>query len=104
VEGSGIATLQNPRSVRIREQAHQKAVESDLAPEPLQFHIFCFGDLLQSFLKGDAQCDLPYRKVLPRTAPGDPMAILPESLGYQPKLEKTPQPDEVLPCYRTAKR
>jgi hypothetical protein len=55
-------------------------------------------------VRRDAQCDLPYREILLRTAPGDPMAILPERLGYQPKLEKTPQPDEILPCYRTAKR
>lgn len=56
------------------------------------------------WVRRDAKCDLPYADVLLRTAPGDPMALLPERLGYQPHLERTPGPDEVLPCYRTAKR
>jgi hypothetical protein len=56
------------------------------------------------WVRRDAKCDLPYGEVLLRTAPGDPMALLHERLGYQPHLEKTPQPDEILPCCRTAKR
>jgi hypothetical protein len=37
-------------------------------------------------VKRDAQCDLPFGRVLLRTAPGDLMAILPERLGYQPPM------------------
>jgi hypothetical protein len=53
-------------------------------------------------LRRDAQCDMPYAKMQLRTAPGDPMAILHERLGYRPQLQKTPEPEELLPCYRTA--
>jgi hypothetical protein len=49
----------------------------------------------------DQECDRPFRETLLRTAPGDPMAILPERLGYQPQLDRTPEPGTILPCCRT---
>lgn len=52
----------------------------------------------------DADCDRPYGEMILRTAPGDPMAILHERLGYRPQLLKTPEPNEMLPCYRTARQ
>lgn len=55
-------------------------------------------------VRRDRQCDMPYAQMQLRTAPGDPMAILHERLGYQPQLSQTPQPTELLPCYRTAWR
>ena len=48
----------------------------------------------------DTDCDIAFGEMPLRTAPGDPMAILPERLGYRPHLKKTPAPSEVLPCYR----
>lgn len=54
-------------------------------------------------IRRDRQCDMPYAQIQLRTAPGDPMAILHERLGYQPQLQRTPKPNEVLPCYRTAR-
>lgn len=52
----------------------------------------------------DPRCDLSFGRMLMRTAPGDPMAILPERLGYQPHLARVPDSDELLPCYRTLQR
>jgi hypothetical protein len=51
----------------------------------------------------DVRCDIQYSQMQLRTAPGDPMAILHERLGYQPQLSRTPAPDEVLYCYRTVR-
>jgi hypothetical protein len=51
----------------------------------------------------DSQCDLAYRAIVLRTAPGDPLAILPERLGYQPHMDHPPTPDTILPCYRTVR-
>jgi hypothetical protein len=96
--------------VELRFAAHGEPVLARLIDEypslfpPLTAEVLSSPSETVFRVRRDAQCDLPYRKVLLRTAPGDPMAILPERLSYQPKLEKTPQPDEVLPCYRTAKR
>jgi hypothetical protein len=55
-------------------------------------------------VRRDRQCDMPYNRIQLRTAPGDPMAILHEKLGYQPLLSRTPQLNEVLPCYRMVRR
>lgn len=50
-------------------------------------------------VKRDPDCDRPFGEILLRTAPGDPLAILPERLRYQPHLEETPTPDTVVPCF-----
>ncbi len=52
----------------------------------------------------DEECDIPFSQMAFRSAPGDPMAILPERLNYQPQLPTTVAPDEKLPCYRTVRR
>jgi len=54
-------------------------------------------------LRRDTQCDMPFGKIQLRTAPGDRMAILPVKLKYQPQLLKNPEPNEILPCYRTVR-
>jgi hypothetical protein len=54
-------------------------------------------------VRRDMDCDRPYGEMILRTAPGDPMAILLERLAYEPQLRRTPEPDEVLPCYRTVR-
>ena len=51
-------------------------------------------------IRRDELCDLPFAGMPLRTAPGDPMAILPVRLNYKPKLANSPPPDEILPCYR----
>lgn len=56
------------------------------------------------WVRRDSLCDYPYRQMLLRTAPGDPLAILPEKLNYQPHLEIVPAPDSILQCYRVARR
>lgn len=55
-------------------------------------------------LRRDVGCDRPFGEILLRTAPGDPMAILPEPLSYEPALERTPAPRTILPCYRVLRR
>jgi hypothetical protein len=55
-------------------------------------------------VRRDAQCDMLFRQINLRTAPGDPMAILPGRLGYQPQLDRQPNPDENIPCYRIARK
>jgi hypothetical protein len=55
-------------------------------------------------IRRDADCDLPFGQVLLRTAPGDPMAVLPVRLSYHPSLERLPAPGTILPCYRVLRR
>jgi hypothetical protein len=52
----------------------------------------------------DQECDRPFGEILLRTAPGDPMAILPKRLGYRPPLNRTPAPGTILPCYRVLRQ
>ena len=52
----------------------------------------------------DTSCDVAYGEMLMRTAPGDPMAILPVKLEFRPELPRTVQPEEILPCYRIVRR
>lgn len=54
-------------------------------------------------VRRDTECDSPYGQMILRTAPGDPLAILPERLGYQPQRQKPPEADAILPCYRTVR-
>jgi hypothetical protein len=55
-------------------------------------------------VRRDFECDRPFEQMIMRAAPGDPLAILPERLEYQPQLTSTPQPDSRLPCYRIVRR
>jgi len=54
-------------------------------------------------IRRDRTCDTAFAKIPLRTAPGDPMAILPERLGFQPRLSNPVEPKEILPCYRTVR-
>jgi hypothetical protein len=55
-------------------------------------------------VRRDMNCDRTYGKMILRTAPGDPMAILPERLGYQPSMNPAPASEMILPCYRIVRR
>ena len=55
-------------------------------------------------VRRDFECDRPYEQMITRTAPGDPMAILPVRLEFQPQLERAPSSNARLPCYRIARR
>jgi hypothetical protein len=55
-------------------------------------------------VRRDLQCDRPFGEILLRTAPGDPMAILPERLTYQPQMDRIPDAQKLVPCYRTVRR
>lgn len=52
----------------------------------------------------DSSCDRSFGEMVLRTAPGDPLAILPERLGYQPRLDPMPTPGSILPCYRVLRQ
>lgn len=51
----------------------------------------------------DQSCDIAFAQMPLRTPPGDPRAVLPERLGFQPKLSRAVEADEILPCYRMMK-
>jgi len=51
-------------------------------------------------VKRDVECDRPFGEILLRTTPGDPMAILPERMVYQPQMGHVPGQQTILPCYR----
>lgn len=52
----------------------------------------------------DSACDIAYSRMPLRTPPGDPMTILPEPLGFQPKPAQQPGPHDILPCYRVLRQ
>jgi hypothetical protein len=56
------------------------------------------------WIQREPQCDRLFGETLLRTAPGDPMAIVPIPLEFQPQLERAPSSSARLPCYRIARR
>lgn len=52
----------------------------------------------------DRHCDIAYRDFVLRARPGDPLAILPERLGFKPELSPPISPTDVLPCYRVVRK
>jgi hypothetical protein len=48
----------------------------------------------------DSSCDISFADMLLRTAPGDPMAIVPVKLEYRPEMPGPVEPEQILPCYR----
>lgn len=76
-------------------QAHS-ALSREMLTEPQ-------GAILR--VRRDASCDRPFAQMLLRTAPGDPLAPVPERLSYRlPSSITTPLPDATLPCYRVERR
>lgn len=59
------------------------------------------GTLLR--VQRDPQCDRLYGEILLRTAPGDPMGILLEPLGYRPPMKSAVNSETMIPCYRTVR-
>ena len=49
-------------------------------------------------IKRDSRCDLSFSRMQLRTAPGDPMAILPVRLGYSPHLQIIPSSSPLSLC------
>ena len=64
-----------------------------------------FGDeSIRLRLRRDLTCDTTFSSIPLRTAPGDPAAVLPERLGYNPKLSRSIDAAEILPCYRVLRK
>jgi hypothetical protein len=59
---------------------------------------------LSMHIRRDPSCDVVYAQMRLRTRPGDPMAILPEPLGFTPALDEPPRKTEIIPCYRTVRK
>lgn len=55
-------------------------------------------------LRQDHNCDVHFGDMPLRTAPSDPMAILPERLGYDPPLSERIAPTQLIACYRIVRR
>lgn len=55
-------------------------------------------------LRRDADCDIARAEMPLRTAPGNPVAILPEVLSYAPLLPAGILPNTLLPCYRLVRK
>jgi hypothetical protein len=55
---------------------------------------------IEVHVRRDQECDRPYREMLLRSAPGDPIAIVPIELHYQPQFDREPSSGTILPCYR----
>jgi hypothetical protein len=49
----------------------------------------------------DESCDIEFSRMILRTRPGDPRAILPERFRFRPMLTRAPEDRAILPCYRT---
>lgn len=52
----------------------------------------------------DSHCDVEFRNMPLRAAPGDLMAILPLKLKFRPQLRNELAPETKLPCYRYVRR
>lgn len=71
---------------------------------PLSFDVLTAqkGTVLR--LRQDSVCNIPIEQIAFRTAPGDPMAILPGRLGYHPVITQLTKTGTVIPCYRIARK
>ncbi len=49
----------------------------------------------------DSSCDVRYGNMLIRSAPGDPVALLPGKFTYESSETKSIPKDTMIPCYRT---
>lgn len=71
---------------------------------PLSREVLVAGQGVVLRIRRDESCDIAYGVMRMRSAPGDPMAILPGRLSYEPKLDQVPSLDAALPCYRIVRR
>jgi hypothetical protein len=55
-------------------------------------------------IRRDTSCDIAYTALHLRTAPGDPLAVVPISLNYQPQIDTATGVGEILPCYRIMRK
>lgn len=52
----------------------------------------------------DPACDVALKNLPLRTAPGDPVAVLPERLRFEPNLPPNVAQDAPLPCFRVVRK
>jgi hypothetical protein len=106
---SGLGTSQDVYLVEMTPHGYDETILARLIDEYPPYRVRLSHEILISVegatlrIRRDPTCDAAFALMPLRTAPGDPMAILPERLGFQPKLLNPIGPDEVLPCYRTVR-
>jgi hypothetical protein len=106
---SGLGTNQDVYLVEVTPHGADETILARLIDEYPPYRATLSSKLLTSpegatlKIRRDRACDISFAQMPLRTAPGDPMAILPERLGFQPRLSNPVEPKEVLPCYRTVR-
>lgn len=106
---TGVGNSQDVYLVTIRLRRSNETVLARLIDEFPPYRTMLSSEVLTSAdgvslrIRRDATCDRAFAQMPLRTAPGDPMAILPERLGFQPSASELIEPEAVLPCYRTVR-
>lgn len=104
---TGVGTSQDVYLVIITMRRSNEAILARLVDEFPPYRTVLSSEVLTSAdgsslkIRRDATCDRAFRQIPLRTAPGDPIGILPERLGFHPSVLDRLGPEAVLPCYRT---
>lgn len=105
----GMGTRQDVYLVEVTPRGSAETIVARLVDEYPPYRVMLSSEVLKSSrgstlkVRRDESCDTAFGLMPLRTGPGDPMAILPERLGFQPRLSNPVRPAEILPCYRTAR-
>jgi hypothetical protein len=103
---SGLGTSQDAYLVEVTARGMEEPIFARLVDEFPPYQLMLPAEALESpegvtlKVTRDQTCDRSFGLMPLRAAPGDPMAILPERLGFQPVLPRAIRSEEVLPCYR----
>lgn len=106
---SALGTNQDVYLAEITLRGSNETTLARLIDEYPPYRVMLSDDFLSSAdgitlkVRRDKMCDRALTKMPLRTAPGDPLAILPQRLRYQPQLSYSIDPEVVLPCYRTVR-
>lgn len=106
---SGLGTSQDVYLVDLMPRGSGEAILARLIDEYPPYRVALSSEILKPSegttlkVRRDDTCDTAFGLMPLRTAPGDPMAILPNRLGYQPHLSNSVRPEENLPCYRVVR-
>jgi hypothetical protein len=105
----GLGTSQDVYLVEVTPRGPGETILARLVDEYPPYRVMLSPEILTSSegstlkIRRDKNCDTAFGLMLLRTAPGDPIAILPERLGFEPRLSTPVEPNAVLPCYRTVR-
>jgi hypothetical protein len=106
---SSLGTNQDVYLVEVKPHGGIETIVARLVDEYPPYRTLLSSEILTSSegstlkIMRDKNCDRAFAQMPLRTAPGDPMAILPERLGFQPQLANAVDPENILPCYRVVR-